>query len=154
MLSRIRNTSALVTRCASCGVKTTATLLDEGEVEARREGDGGQKIRVVDVVVGAWNGGVLVHGEARNRRRELVAEVRILVAAAVACPKRGVDGELHQIRKAPDLVGAGRGAAGQSAKSIEADGIETLRNQIGVEERFVAQLIFGVVVDVLRHVGV
>jgi hypothetical protein len=48
----------------------------------------------------------------------------------------------------------GRLTAFQSAKLIKVNWLCGLRNQIGVEEGGVAELILGIVVDILRHVSI
>ena len=85
---------------------------------------------------------------------ERVAEIRVLRAAAVARPITGVHGELHQVGKPSDLLGACRFTARQRAKLIQIDGIPTLRNQVGVDELEMADLILGIVVDILGHVPI
>ena len=84
--------------------------------------------------------------------REGVAEVGVQRVAAVARPEAGVDGQLHQVGEPSDLLGAGRLTARQSTKLIQIDGLGPFRSQIGVNEREMADLIVGVVVDVLVHV--
>jgi hypothetical protein len=51
-------------------------------------------------------------------------------------------------------VDAGRCTALQRAKRIEIDGITTVCHQEGIDEREVAVLVLGVVVDVLGHVHI
>jgi hypothetical protein len=53
-----------------------------------------------------------------------------------------------------DLLGASRRAARQSPELVEVDGSGAFRRQVGVDEGEVGDFILGVVVDVLRHVGV
>src|SRR5271165_5261710 len=62
--------------------------------------------------------------------------------------------ELRQVGDPSELVGPGRLAAGQSAKTVKADGICSLGSQVRVDEDFVAQFVFGVVVNVLWHVAI
>ena len=65
------------------------------------------------VSVGPGNGGMLVHGEGRDRIRKAgVTQVGILGAAAVAGPPGGVNGELGQVGQPVEaLVRPGRLAA-------------------------------------------
>ena len=84
--------------------------------------------------------------------REGVAEVGVQRVAAVACPEAGVDGQLHQVRESSDLLGTGRLTARQSTKLIQIDGFGPFRSQIGVNEREMADLIVGVIMDILVHV--
>ncbi len=44
--------------------------------------------------------------------------------------------------------------AGQRAKASQIDGIDALGGQVGVEEVHVAELIFGIVADILKHVPI
>jgi len=44
--------------------------------------------------------------------------------------------------------------AGQRAKASQIDGIDALGGQVGVEEVHVAELILGIVVDILGHVPI
>jgi hypothetical protein len=81
------------------------------------------------------------------------AEIRVARAAIAGVPA-GVDVELAQVRQPPDLLGTRRLAAGQRAKRVEVDGLRPLRLQVRVEEPRVAELVVGVVGDVLRHVPV
>jgi hypothetical protein len=54
----------------------------------------------------------------------------------------------------PILLRAGRLAAGQGAELVQVDRFRAVRLKVGVEELEVADLVVGVVVDVLRHVVV
>ena len=85
--------------------------------------------------------------------REARAEVRV-ARAAVARVEAGVDVQAHQVGEPPDLAGARGLAARQGAERVEVDGVGALRHQVGVEERGVARLVVGVLVDVVRHVVV
>src|SRR6202011_406132 len=81
-------------------------------------------------------------------------EVGVL-AAAIARVPAGVDVEFLQVCEPPQfLVCASCLGAGQRAKFVQVDRLGTLRHQVGVEEGGVAQLIVGVIGDVLGHVGV
>ena len=95
---------------------------------------------------------MLPNRQSRDGLRERVAEVGVQRVAAVARPEAGVDGQLHQVCEPPDLLGPGGLTARQSAKLIQIDGLGPFRSQIGVKEREMADLIVGVVVDVLVHV--
>ena len=52
------------------------------------------------------------------------------------------------------MLGAGGRAAGQRAELLQVRRRHPVRTQIGVQEGEVSELVVGVVVDVLRHVGV
>ena len=87
--------------------------------------------------------------------RNLSPRSGFAVAAAIARPPIGVDGELRQIGEAAErLVRSCRLAGGQRAEGIEADGVGAFGGEVGVQENFVAQFVFGVVGDVLIHVAV
>ena len=106
----------------------------------------------VEVGVGARDRRVLAGGEVWDGLRERVAEVGVLRVAAVARPEAGVDGELHQVGEPTDLLRAGRLAARQGAELVQVDRVRAVRLQVGVDEGGVADLVVGVVVDVLGHV--
>ncbi len=136
------------------GVKAGAALFDEGEVEASRVGDGLDMFLRGQIGVGAWDGRELPLAQTGYSLREGIAEIGILRAATVARPPAGVHRELHQVGKATDLLGARRLAARQSAKLIQIDGINAFRYQVGIDESEVAHLIFGIVMDILRHIAI
>jgi hypothetical protein len=69
-------------------------------------------------------------------------------------PPTGVHSKLHEVGEPSDVLGAGRLTAGQRAKAIQIDGIDALGCQVGVEEVHVAELILGIVVDILKHVPI
>jgi hypothetical protein len=69
---------------------------------------------------------MLPPGQGGNGLSKGVTEIGILGAAAITSPPGGVDSELHEVGKAPKLVGAGRLAASQSAKAIEIDRVRAL----------------------------
>jgi hypothetical protein len=73
------------------------------------------------VGVGPGDRRELAAQEPGNGRRERVAEVRVLGAAAVARPPRGVDRERHQVGEPLDLLGARRGAALKRAEPPQID---------------------------------
>jgi len=81
----------------------------------------------------------------------------VVVAAAVAAPPTGVDGELGEVG---DPLSDGcrvdpvSDAPFQGFELIETHLIRALGSQVGVDERLVAELILGVVMDVLRHVAI
>src|SRR4030095_9048508 len=92
--------------------------------------------------------------QTRDGLGELEAwiEIRVLRAAAVPRKPTRVHGELHEVGESSDLPGPCRFTAGQSAKLIQIDWVCALRNQVGVDELEVGELILGVVVDILGHV--
>jgi hypothetical protein len=105
-----------------------------------------------EVGVGAGDRRVLAGGEVGDGVWENVAEVGVLRVAAVARPEAGVDGQLHQVGQPPDLLGSGCLAAGQGAELVQVDRLRAVRLQVSVDESEVADLVVGVVVDVLIHV--
>ena len=100
------------------------------------------------------NGRKLPLTQTRDGLSERVTEIRVLRAAAVARPPTGVHGELHEVGEPSDLLGAGRFTARQRAKLIQIDGCRALRSQVRVDEGEVAELILGIVVDILGHVPI
>src|SRR4029077_14811716 len=103
--------------------ETASALLDEGKVKASSVGDCLNKVRIVRVRVSSGNRRMLPDGQGGDGLSRGIAEVGVLGATAVTRPPPGVDGELRQISKAAELVGACRFAAGQGAEAIEVDGI-------------------------------
>ena len=129
--------------------------LDEGEVEAGRVGDRLQVVGIADVAVVAGNRRMLADGERRDGLRQLVAEVGVEPVAAVARPEAGVDAQLHQVGQPADvLLSAVRLAARQLPEPVEVNRLLAVRLQVGVDEGDVAELVVGVVVDVLVHVPI
>ena len=133
-------------------VQARTALLDRAEVKARRVGDSLQMAGATEISVGAGYGGVLSDGQRGNRLRKTVAEVWILRTAAVTRPPTGVHRELREVREPAKLVGARRFAAGQSAELVEAHGVSALGSEIRVDEGLVGKFVFGIVMNVLRHV--
>src|SRR5581483_10776339 len=135
-------------------VEAGATLLDEGEVEARRIG------YCLDVIVGGEI--TIVSGNRRKLPlhqtwdgwREGATQIGVLGTAAIAGPITGVYRELHEVGEPSDLLSTCRFAARQGAELIQIDGTCADRLQVGVDEGEVAHLILGIVVDILGHVGV
>src|SRR5437588_4872635 len=123
-------------------------------METRRVGDRLDVVSGGEVPIVSGNRWELPLTQTRNGLREGVAKIGVLRAAAVACPPTGVHGELHEVGEPSDLLGAGSFTAGQRAKLVQIDGLRTDRSQVGVEERHVAELILGIVVDILRHVSI
>src|SRR5215472_8712247 len=109
------------------------------------------------VLVGSWYRGVLPGRDRRYRLREGVVErwIWVLGAAPVPGPPAGVDRELHEIGQPHlGLIGTCGLAARQGAETLKADRCAAVRREVVVDEVKVGELILGVVVDVLRHVGV
>src|SRR5450759_5124806 len=123
-------------------------------MESGRVGDGLDVVYKRQVFVASRNGRELAVGEAGNRRRERVSEVRVLRPAPIARPITRVDGQLHEICQTADLLRSGGFAAGQRAELIQIDGLRTLRSQVGVDESEMGEFILGVVMDVLGHVPI
>src|SRR5258708_20256207 len=94
--------------------------------------------------------------QVRNGLRELRAGIEVGVGdAAVPGPEAGVDGELREVGEpsavaAEALVRAGRLAARQMPERLQVGRLRALRFQVLAEERGVADLVVGVVVNVLR----
>ncbi len=86
--------------------------------------------------------------------REGVAEIRILRTAAVTRPPTRVYGKLRKVGQTAELIGAGRFAAGQSAELVENHGVCALGSEIRIDENLMAEFVFRIVVNVLRHVGI
>src|SRR5215469_2831793 len=136
-------------------VKAGATLLDESEVETSSVGDRLNEVHIRGIGVGSGDCRVLSLGEGWDRRRKGVTEVWILGAAAIARPPGGIHRKLHQVGEAPEGLVRTRGlAAGQSAERVQVYGVRALGREIRIDENLMGQLVFGVVVDVLRHIGV
>src|SRR6202035_3149114 len=110
-------------------------------------------VRVAQLGLVPGNSGVLSLVQARNELWECRGEIRI-VRAPISRPRARVDGELHEIGQPADLGSAGRSAAWQAPELVQVDYRCTLRGQVGVDERLMADLIVGVVRDVLRHVAI
>ena len=92
--------------------------------------------------------------QTRDGWWEGVTEIGVLRAAAVLSPPTGIHGELHEVCEPSDLLGAGRFTARQRAKLIQIDWISAFRNQVRIDKREVAELILGIVVDILGHVPI
>src|SRR6266566_7360382 len=97
---------------------------------------------------------MLTSGQVRDRILKRTSEVGILCIAAVACPPSRVNGELLQIGEPAVLWHAGYPAGWQNGEVAQIDGLRALRCQIIVEKLMMADLVVGVVGDVLRHVTV
>src|SRR2546427_343572 len=74
--------------------------------------------------------------------------------AAVSNPPTGVHRKAGEVGEPSDLPGPVCGAARQSAKAIKVDGRRALRSQVRVKEGGMADLIIGIVVDILVHVAI
>src|SRR5437588_8313888 len=123
-------------------------------MEARRAGDGLDVGIGGEVRVRSRNGWKLPFTQTRDGLSERATQIGVLRAAAVARPPAGVHGEMHEVGEPPDLLGAGRFTARQIAKLIQVDGIGALGNQVRVDEGHVAELILGIVVDILGHIRI
>ena len=91
--------------------------------------------------------------QTRNCLIEGCAEIGV-GRAAVPDPPTGVHRKAGEVCEPSDLSGPVRGAARQSTKVIEVDCRRALRSQVRVKEGGMANLIVGVVVNVLVHVAV
>src|SRR4030081_1511160 len=115
------------------GVETASTLLDEGKVKSRCVSNCLNEVGIVRIGVSSGNRRMLPDRQRGNGLSRGIAEVGGLGAAAVASPPGGIDGELHQIGEAAELVGACGFAAGQGAEAIEVDSVRAFRSQICVD---------------------
>src|SRR4029077_9486034 len=105
------------------------------------------------VGIAQGNGRMRSLGEVGNCVFELSAKVRVRGLAAQPRPPSGVDGQLLQVGEAPGLGNSSDFTRGQNRKvSRQVDGFSAFRLQVVVEKPVVADLIVGVVGDVLRHV--
>jgi len=143
-------------------IQAAAAMFDKGEVKAGRVRNRLREVRNIHrlgrigshVIVGPRNGRMLADRERGNSVREFIAEVRISGAAAITSPPGGVDRKLHEVGKSANLLGSSSLAAWESAELVEAYGVSSLGGEIRVDEIFVGQFVFGVVMDVLRHVAI
>src|SRR2546423_7326945 len=126
-------------------MQTRSALLDEAEVESGRVRDRLDVVVRLEVRVAARDRRERSFAQAGDRLREGVAEVRVLVVAAIARPPGRVDGELHQVRETPDLLRTRSFAARQYPEPVEVDPLGAARLQKRVDERRVAELVVGVV---------
>src|SRR5436190_15273978 len=99
---------------------------------------------------------MLVHSQSRYGLREDVVwiKIRIMAVVAITGPPAGVDGKLRQVGEPVSdqvCIDSGGSAAHQSAKRVEVRRSRSLRDQIGVQEGVVSNLIIGVVMDVGSH---
>ncbi len=85
-------------------IKAGSALLDGSKVEARSIGDCLNVVIRREVVVGPRNGRMLAHIQSGDGLIEGVAEIRVLVANAIARPPTGIHSELHEVGKPPDLL--------------------------------------------------
>src|SRR6516164_8258785 len=143
-------------------VEAGTALLDEGKVKTGGVCNGLSEIRDIHrlagiwlyIVIGAWDSGVSIHAQSRNGVGKCIPEVRVLGTAAIASPPTRVDGELHQVGEASDLLSTCGFTTGKGAELVEVGYVRALRSQVRVDELLVGQLVFGVVVNVLRHIAV
>ena len=129
-------------------------MLDRRKMEAGRVGDGLEVLRRMQVVIVSGNGRKLPFQQIWDGWWERIPEIGVLGAAAVARPEAGVYSELHEVGEPSDLLGSLCFTTGQGAKLIQVDRLSSIRNQIGVDEREVGELILGIVVDILGHVRI
>jgi hypothetical protein len=86
-------------------VKAGAPLLDKPEVKACRIGDCLQMVRRSEVAVVAGNRRKLAHTQSLDCLRESVAEIGILIVAAVARPPLTLNNTTRRVRRSQDGVG-------------------------------------------------
>jgi hypothetical protein len=135
-------------------VEAGATLLDIPKVEARRVGDRLDVVSGGEVAIVSGNRRKFASIQTRDGLSERATQIWVLRAAAVACPPTGIHGELHEVGEPSNLLGAGRFTTWQRTKLIQIDWISALRSQVRVDERHMAELILGIVVDILGHVPI
>ncbi|HYL43133.1 MAG TPA: hypothetical protein VEU97_07100 [Ktedonobacteraceae bacterium] len=135
-------------------VEAGASLLDKPKMEGRRVGNRLDVVMGGQVAIVSGNRRKLPFTQTRDSLSERITEIGVLRATAVAGPPAGVHRELHEVGEPSDLPGACRFTARQRAKLIQIDGIRALGDQIGVDEREVAELILGIVVDILVHIPI
>ena len=97
---------------------------------------------------------MLPDGQRWDGLTECVPEIGVLGAATVTRPPGGVDAELHQVREPAKLICARRRTAWKSTELVQIDLLSALGGQVFVDEHFVRQFVFGIVMNVLRHVAV
>ena len=85
---------------------------------------------------------------------ERVAEIGVLGAATVTRPPGSIDAELRQVCQPAKLICARRLTAWESTELVQIDRFSALGGQVFVDEHFVRKFVFGIVMDVLRHVAV
>src|SRR5690348_11510911 len=78
-------------------VEAGAARFDKGEVETCRISDCLDVIAGSEIAIVSGNGRKLPLQQTWDGRSERVAEIWVLVATAVPCPVRRVDGELHKV---------------------------------------------------------
>src|SRR5260370_3651216 len=138
---------------AQSGVKAGARLLNETEVKSRRIGDCLNVVAIAKVGRRCGNCRVLTLVQTRDSLRKRRAEIGVFFAA-VASPPTGIHTELFQICKPSGLLNAAHRRGRQLSKTTEVDWLLALGFQIGLQEGHVADLIVGIVGDVLRHVAI
>jgi hypothetical protein len=95
------------------------------------------------------------HIQAWNGLSEDCVRVKIGIGdAAISRPEAGVDGELGKIGESSHLPGPICFAARQLRERSQINWLGANRFQIITEESCVADLIIGVVMNVLRHVAI
>ena len=120
-----------------CRVETGAALLDHGEMERRRVGNGLDVVLGSEVGIGPGNCRKMPCEQTwdRLRKHESRVKIRAIGAATIPRPPTGIDFELHEIGEAFFCFhGPRRLTAWQSAKRLQIDGRRALRNQPGVDE--------------------
>jgi hypothetical protein len=96
---------------------------------------------------------MLPDSQGRDNVGKRRTKIRVPTTAVPRPPAR-VDRQLHQIRETADLIGAGRLTARQRPERVQIDRLGAFRHQVRVDELRVADLVVGVIADVLRHVAV
>ena len=91
-------------------------------------------IRGAEVGIGPWDCG---HSGKFYRLRKTISEVGVLVTA-ITCVPAGIDCQVHQVSQPPDLLGASRLAARQSAERVEVNGLLPFGHEVCVQERGMA----------------
>src|ERR1700730_18549694 len=126
-------------------------------MEGRRVGDGLDLRGIRCVAIGPGDRRMLPSEQAWDRLRKNMVGVKVgvKVAAAIPRPPTGVDGKLHEIcQPQVSFVGPCRLTALQSREFTQVNRRRADKLKVSVEEGVVAELILGIVVDVLRHVRI
>src|SRR4029077_4828017 len=141
-------------------VQAGTANFDESKVESRRAGNGLQVVgdaavrvqREIPIVKrDSW---VLSFGQVRDGVFKSSPEIGISTGASVPSPPRRVHGQLFQVGKPAVLGNPGYLTARQDRKLTQVDRLGALGDQIIVEKTVMADLIVGVVRDVLGHITV
>src|SRR5215472_11564303 len=139
------------------GIQTGAALFDGREVESGGVCNGLKEVGIAGVRVSPGNCRVPPFAQVWNGLREdkTGLQVGVVVANTVSRPPTGVHGELREVSQPQLPAGCtSRGTAWQGTKSLQTDGISSLRHEVRVQEVLVSKFVIRIVVNVLRHIGI